>query len=297
MLLQDFTQIKLSYESFIHKKVLDADVILAIPEGQKCFAWFTTEKNKNVCYIMEIGGNKQIKKINVVNACFRSSLSYGTIFYGTLTFYDRMRFFAVEDVLYCKGKMVQNLHYIDKLHLLHALFLSDMEQVSYNKAFVVFGFPPMYRTTDVSTLEQKPMYYQYRYFHKPAILNIARDKYFYEPPIQNKPNRFIRENEREFKVTPDIQNDIYYLHSLDGSSTIGTAYIPDYKTSVMMNKLFRNIKENDKLDALEESESEEEFENDRIDKFVYLDREQIMVCAYNHKFKKWAPLRISSIKK
>jgi superfamily II DNA/RNA helicase len=37
------------------------------------------------------------------------------------------------------------------------------------------------------------------------------------------------------------------------------AFIPDYSTSVMMNKLFRNIKENQNLDALEESDDEEEF--------------------------------------
>ena len=53
-----------------------------------------------------------------------------------------------------------------------------------------------------------------------------------------------------------------------------------------------NIKENANLDSLEESDSEDEFENDRVDKFVYLDREYTMTCAYNHKFKKWVPLRV-----
>ena len=40
----------------------------------------------------------------------------------------------------------------------------------------------------------------------------------------------------------------------------GIAAIPDYKTSVLLNKVFRNIKENDNLDALEESDNEDEFE-------------------------------------
>lgn len=48
------------------------------------------------------------------------------------------------------------------------------------------------------------------------------------------------------------------------------AAIPDYKTSVFMNALFRNIKENRSLDALEESDDEDEFENTNIDKFVDL---------------------------
>ena len=58
-----------------------------------------------------------------------------------------------------------------------------------------------------------------------------------------------------------------------------------------MNKLFRKIKENDRLDALEESDDEEEFENENEDRFVYLDKTYNMVCLYNQKFKKWYPIR------
>jgi hypothetical protein len=60
-----------------------------------------------------------------------------------------------------------------------------------------------------------------------------------------------------------------------------------------MNKLFRNIKENDNLDALEESDDEDEFEDDRADKFVYLDKSYKMYCVYNNKFKKWVPNKIA----
>ena len=94
-----------------------------------------------------------------------------------------------------------------------------------------------------------------------------------------------------------MQNDIYQLHYYDNNSSDNVfdyAYIPDYKTSVMMNKLFRNIKENANLDALEESDDEEEFENDRPDKFVFLDRALNMICTWNSKFKKWTPIRVAS---
>ena len=99
-----------------------------------------------------------------------------------------------------------------------------------------------------------------------------------------------------FKIKPDIQNDIYHLHYYDNNNTdniFDVAYIPDYKTSVMMNKLFRNIKENANLDALEESDDEDEFEDDRPDKFVFLDKVYNMVCVWNSKFKKWAPIRLA----
>jgi hypothetical protein len=59
-----------------------------------------------------------------------------------------------------------------------------------------------------------------------------------------------------------------------------------------MNKLFRNIKENQNLDTLEESDDEEEFENDKIDKFVYINKTFKMNCLYNSKFKKWTPINV-----
>jgi hypothetical protein len=71
------------------------------------------------------------------------------------------------------------------------------------------------------------------------------------------------------------------------------ALIPDFTTSVMMNKLFRKIKENYNLDALEESDDEEEFENEKEDRFVYLDKTYNMVCLFNNKFKKWYPVKIA----
>ena len=61
----------------------------------------------------------------------------------------------------------------------------------------------------------------------------------------------------------------------------------------MMNKLFRIIKENNDLDALEESDDEEEFENSNIDKFVNLEKSYKMVCIFNNKFKKWVPIKIT----
>jgi hypothetical protein len=98
-----------------------------------------------------------------------------------------------------------------------------------------------------------------------------------------------------FIVSADIQNDIYNLVDPDNSSdyTIANkliASIPDYKTSVFMNALFRNIKENKSLDALEESDDEEEFENTNIDKFVDLTKKIKMKCIFNYKFKKWTPV-------
>jgi hypothetical protein len=102
-------------------------------------------------------------------------------------------------------------------------------------------------------------------------------------------------NQAIFKVKPDIQNDIYYLYCLNDNleeEFYSIALISDYKTSVFMNNLFRNIKENLNLDTLEESDEEEEFENDKEDKFVYLEKEYNILCVYNYKFKKWVPNKL-----
>ena len=50
-ILMSFPNIKLSYENIIHKKVSNSDLFLAIPEGVKCFAWFTT-LNDNAVFVL-----------------------------------------------------------------------------------------------------------------------------------------------------------------------------------------------------------------------------------------------------
>ena len=53
-ILSDFPKFELSYEMMTHKKVYDYNIILAVPDGKQCFAWFTSYKEDNVCFIMEI---------------------------------------------------------------------------------------------------------------------------------------------------------------------------------------------------------------------------------------------------
>jgi hypothetical protein len=115
-------------------------------------------------------------------------------------------------------------------------------------------------------------------------------------PIKYVETSNVNKKYKVFIVSADIQNDIYHLVDPDDSSNNNfsnstlIASIPDYKTSVMMNSLFRNIKENKSLDALEESDDEDEFENTNIDKFVDLTKKIKMKCVFNYKFKKWTPI-------
>ena len=104
-----------------------------------------------------------------------------------------------------------------------------------------------------------------------------------------------------FIVRPNIQNDIYELFVLPSATAASRggrreyvfhnfAHIPGYKTSVMMNRMFRNITENERLDTMEESEDETEFENTEPDKYVTLTKEYTMTCRFNKRFCRWVPI-------
>ena len=107
-----------------------------------------------------------------------------------------------------------------------------------------------------------------------------------------------------FIVRPNIQNDIYELFVLPSATAASRggrceyvfhnfAHISGYKTSVMMNRMFRNITENERLDTMEESEDETEFENTEPDKYVTLTKEYRMTCRFNKRFCRWVPIELA----
>ena len=98
-----------------------------------------------------------------------------------------------------------------------------------------------------------------------------------------------------FNVVADIQTDIYRIFAFAGQGMVyyNSAYIPNYKTSVLMNQLFRNIRENHCIDNIEESEDEAEFEDVREDKYVDLTKTLKMECVFHPKFKRWIPMKVA----
>lgn len=313
-ILQNFPNIELCFESIIHKTVYQYNYVLVIPEGKKYFAWFTTYKTQNVCFLLEISENKQICNIECIYTCFHKNIAYETILYGTSFKQLGRRFFSCEDIYMYKGNIInKHTKYSKKLIIFQNIFKNEIKQVSYNNQMITFGLPIMSIHIDnlnskINKLPYKIKYIQFRneqnIFNKPLIdtsLSVLPYPITSNPitsnPITSNPKQINkqfssrRDREKVFKIKADIQNDIYNLYEVNGTDIIDIVYIPNYKTSVMMNKLFRNIKENQNLDALEESDDEEEFQNDKIDKFVYLDRSYDMVCEYNNKYKKWQPLR------
>ena len=125
-----------------------------------------------------------------------------------------------------------------------------------------------------------------------GIQHRLMNKYYSLGIIKNSHKDNIIEN--NFIVRANLNQDIYNLFYIEDKreNFYNIAMIPDYKTSVFMNNIFRKIRENTNLDLLEESDSEDDFQNNREDKFVDLNKSVVMKCIYINKFKKWKPVSI-----
>jgi len=264
-----FPKFEPCHDILIHNKVY-ADVYLAIPDGDKYYAWFTKYQHQYLCYLINIADNV----VTICETNFSKSLTIGlgTIVSGTI-FKHKNSCFVIDNLYYYKGNFISN-NYLEKITHLTKMF--DAEIYSGNENSVIFGMPLM-NANFASLMDEilkspySVKYIQYRYF-------------------ENNDSKKMQYNEvrTQFRVNATMQNDIYEIQY--GNKKM-TAHIPDYATSVMMNGLFRNIKENENLDALEESDDDEEFENSNSDKFVHLERSIKMMCVFNNKFKKWMPIK------
>ena len=323
-LLAKFPKIVPSYEKILNKKEHSATVFSIIPKGVKSYLWFTYFEDKNVCCMITLDNKKKIRSIDYRPMCFSSNLSmgqYGTILYGT-SFYSssetgcKVKCFSCEDIIYYIGKKMEwnsKSSFLTSNELVD-LFTYQIKQVLYNKNFIICGLPIITRQFSIAYDHIKNLPYNaygiqqrnsYGHLIGMTIVNQTTSgehsvvEAASSPFIGNKPNvcniNNINKTEIIFRVRPSLHPDIYELYCLGDNKTecfYGIAMIPSYKSSVFMNQLFRNIKENSNLDLLEESDDEEEFQNNREDKFVDLEKSLLMNCVFNKRFGKWQPIKV-----
>ena len=291
-ILKGFPKVELSYEKKLHKKV-QTDIYLTIPKGKKYFAWFKTHKRQNICYLLEIDRKyNSIENISI-NICSFDKLlcsGKGTILYGTIFLINKKKFFNIENIYYSKGNSLIYYSQYKKFKEIGNIMNNYIKQTPYLKNCIIFGTPII--ETNYYNLKNKieklpyDLYcIQYRLLYK-------------DKPFLNEFVKIDKTIHKVFLIKPTIINDIYELYYKHGEKVekYCNACIPDYKTSVMMNSLFRTIKENKNLDSLEESDDEEEFENINLDKFVNLEKEIKMKCVFMKKFDSWKPIEISKDK-
>ena len=286
-LMKGFPNVELSYEKNIHKTVPSSNIYLTIPKGKKYFVWFRNWKKYNVCCFMELDRQrKNIQTIFIKNACFDPLLcsGKGTIIYGTLFHINSYAFLNVEDLFYFKGVNMSISTQYEKLNTLQIMFSNYLKPLMLSKSDVVFGLPLI--DTNHGKLIKKIQKLPY------SLYCIQHRLLYKRRTFLNERINIIRNYEFNFTIKATIFPDIYELYYKKKTELVyyKFACIPDYKTSVYMNSIFRNIKENDNLDRLEESDDEEEFENISDDKFVDLEKSMNFKCVYLKYHNSWKPV-------
>jgi hypothetical protein len=329
--MKRFPEFELSYETISHKKVSsNYNIALAIPVGKKCFAWYTYHEKDDICYMLSLNREKKISKSTIITTDFNRLLSLGTIIYGSYIEDETTnhKWFIIEDIVYYKGIPLKKCKFIEKLHFLKD-FMENVGRKFRSKEDVLFALPVMWETTLDESMSEYPAvipeningsipysihHIQYRACNEILpYLNvvIARKlNVIHLPASETKklPSHqfdtikltidFFKPQYKfpsVFQVTADIQFDIYHLFAYGKHNKpvyYNVAYVPNYRSSVFMNGLFRNIRENRNLDYIEESDDEEDFQNMNEDKYVNVEKVLLMECVFNYKFKKWCPVRV-----
>lgn len=306
---------------------INKEIYFIIPKGKKYLVWF---KNNECFFLELDAQRKivTITKKNVSHAFPNNTILYGTHFYirkikNNRENCDTTYYFTIENIHYYNGLHLDTISVFEKLKKINDFF-KQQQQLNSQKQHnaVEIGLPHISSSLKGAS-DIKPFYSAFciQKRHCSNTSNEYENVFYFnsvntqlyaplpEPSLAPAPAiAFTAANKvnnngnngkyKFFMVKADIQNDIYHLSNPDGSANNANpnveneliASIPDYKTSVMMNSLFRNIKENKSLDALEESDDEDEFENVNLDKFVDLSKKIKMKCIYNYKFKKWTPI-------
>ena len=313
-----FPKIELSYETVAHKKVSsNYDICVAVPSGKKKMAWFTYNGDKDACFMLDLNKDQQVTKmVNVGETDFDKKLALGTVLYGSLCDIEEKQVFIIEDIYFYCGLPMRQMTFGEKLtHLKVLMSKAPMSKTLSSK--IVFALPYMCLVSgDAKLLDSLQFYdsitsmsaytthhvqfrssseivpylnhvYKKRQEQQPA--NLLGSSILF-PRTDLDHNTQSRLKNAIFKVTADIQNDVYHLFATDGY--INIAYIGSRDSSVFMNGLFRTIRENENIDYGEESEDEEMFQNTSLDKYVDLKKECKMHCVYQTKFRKWVPISV-----
>jgi len=317
---------ELSYDTVWHKNVHTAgahhaNIFCLQPPltYPRIFAWFTYASDQNVCYL--IFSPTHIEK---APACFSNDLALGTVLYGVLM---PNHVFICENMYMYKGVDVHRESYGQKMFRYKNMFTQNLG-LKFGERFLKFVLPVLAPTFMDACSAKKTLVYPCEHvqlYHwdeqrslgrmaipvaakplsanvkplsanvKPLSANVkptlakpfAKPK---PPAAYTKPSSATRNPlYAYFQVKPQSAADMYDLYCRH-DIFYAQALVPTYKCSVVLNRLFRRIKENQKLDALEESDDELEFEQIGVDKFVDLKKNCVMRCEFSKRFRKWCPV-------
>lgn len=313
--------VELSLGNHLSGKV-HADLYEIIPVGKPAFLWLTYFQKKHAAIL--VFKTHKGYKFEITSASFIDELAYGTIFTGV--FFTRPKtkesfytFFCINDIQYYRGmnvnemrdmnmynklsfisrvfdnKEIDNIHGIDNvLNISLPIFASD-----YSIAQSYLGILP-YPTYGIRFIDIKdktakgiqPGSVKTKLEEKSIFVvraNIEPDSYTlyakgYKPNYE-KQNCY----DEDVKSGDDSKYGIVFSNKYGYLKKLGFGLVPTYKDSIRMNMLFRNIKENISIDAIEESDDEDEFENIEPTKYMIPNAEYKMYCYFSTILNKWVP--------
>lgn len=298
-IISQIPSLELFNEKIIHNKVHfnKFNFFRIIPKGSKGFLVFKKDRTQNYCYFIEINKNMKIKsklhinykhynnrigvqRIISFNCCFDDILccGNGTILYGTLASTNsNINYFVNEQIMYYKGNKIKFNSWTDIFNKSYECIYKHIKNISFNKNSLLIS--------NVIT-----RHIQESRDHNNLIYDIYCIQYINNHNDIIYCKREYSERKTYMYVKAAIKSDVYQLFD-SNNKFVNICNIPDYKTSVFMNNIFRNIKENRNIDTIEESDDEDEFENISNDKFVDLERKEVFECVYNNKFNMWVPIK------
>tara|TARA_B100000424_G_scaffold62553_1_gene45666 strand:- start:4932 stop:5987 length:1056 start_codon:yes stop_codon:yes gene_type:complete len=321
-LLKRYPNFELSYETMSQKGNLNNyNICMVIPNGKKIFVWNTYYNSIDISYLLELNREKKINKATVIKKYPIHPMSHGTIVYGTYIADENYskNFMIIEDIYYYQGIFIKNIPYQNKLAYIKE-YITSMNEIEHD---IIFALPYMWLHENkdselpytiepnvINLIGYVPHHLQYRSLESIVpYINVSFSKInLTAPKISNKTvfdmpiyrSRYTMDflkpqykYNTTFEVKADIDYDIYHLFAYGAKAKpiyYNVMYIPDYKTSVMLNKIFRKIRENDNLDYIEESDDEDDFQNTEPDKYVDLKKIVLFECKFHRKFKKWYPI-------
>tara|TARA_B100000035_G_scaffold314447_1_gene330744 strand:- start:863 stop:1864 length:1002 start_codon:yes stop_codon:yes gene_type:complete len=273
----------------------EAKYFVLKPKGIRALLWFTYIKKEVLCILILLKGkniNDLYNEFYKFNINFDNTLCYNNVLLSGIYFNINKKYFYIVDNIH-NFNLINNLInkesfnniLTNRLIILNELFNNVKNSSNYNIFLPVI-------LDNINILFKKINNINYNLY---SINIFSNTQLLGNYLLNNKISKLYA----TFKITANIINDIYNLYILDNKNNYifyDLALINNYKTSIFMNSLFRDIIENTNLDYLEESESEEDFENINIDKYVDLEKFYIIDCFYNEKFKKWIPEKISKNK-
>jgi len=316
--------VKLSYETVAPKKVssTDYDLCLAIPYGKKAYIWFTYYNATPICLLLELNRENNISDNISILSYGKNDIpkdfELGTILSGTI--YEK------ENDIQNPVDMTEKIFFLDDIHMHRGMFISKyvfrektgfiyhfFQQISSFYSLFFIKMPVLWHSEQPTptNIPYNVRHIQHRSTfkiiphlnvtttRKPtwAPTSIATDSTIYMKEYRFDYSKPIYRKNAFFYVKADIAYDVYYLGALDKKDTVvffQHSLVMNYKTSIFLNGIFRNIRENRCLDLIEESDDESDFENVREDKYVDLEKQVLMECTFHSKFKKWMPIAIST---